>query len=365
MIAKFRAPIAAPARVPMAGRAAALAVLLASGAHAEVAASPSPQLVTFDRYPGYSSYGELARRLLSPLDAGPFMRRLLDAGGTAASQPLDLAAETFLVYLPPRKPAPGYALLVFVPPWREARLPGNWASVLDRHGVAFVTAARSGNDESAMGRREPLALLAAYNVMQRYPIDPRRVYIGGFSGGSRVALRLALGYPDVFRGALLNAGSDVIGDAIATPPIPLPPRELLSRFQESSRLVYATGARDDEHLADDRLSVRSLDQWCIYDRYQFELPRVEHEIADAAGLARALDALDADAVVDMERLGRCRAVLQAQLDANFRKVDTLLANGQRAAADRLLGQLDRRYGGLAAPRSPELSHPDSAGPGPR
>ena len=44
-----------------------------------------------------------------------------------------------------------------------------------------------------MGRREPLALLAALNILADYPIDPEQVYIGGFSGGSRIARRLASG----------------------------------------------------------------------------------------------------------------------------------------------------------------------------
>src|SRR5262249_23662500 len=160
------------------------------------------------------------------------------AHGATANQPVDLADEKFLIYLPSQKPEQGYALLVFVPPWEEAGLPRQWAPILDKYGVLFVTAARSGNKEHVL-RREPRALLAAFNVTQRCPIDPRRVYVGGFSGGARVALRLALGYPDVFRGALLNAGSDALGNADAVPPISLPPRELLYRFQESSRLVYA------------------------------------------------------------------------------------------------------------------------------
>src|SRR5437879_3459051 len=94
-------------------------------------------------------------------------------------------------------------------------------------------AARSGNDASVLARREPLALLAAHNLMQRYPVDPERVYVGGFSGGARVAMRLALGYPDLFRGAILNAGSDPIGGA----EIPLPPRDMFMRFQSSKRIV--------------------------------------------------------------------------------------------------------------------------------
>jgi len=102
----------------------------------------------------------------------------------------------------------GYALLVFVPPWPDARVPWGGPPSWNNTVVIFVSAANSGNDASILDRREPLALLAAQNVMRRYPIDPERVYVGGFSGGSRVALRIALGYPDVFHGALLNAGSD-------------------------------------------------------------------------------------------------------------------------------------------------------------
>ena len=58
----------------------------------------------------------------------------------------------------------------------------------------------------------PLALLAYENIRRSHTLDANRVYVGGMSGGSRVALRVALAYPDVFRGALLNAGSDPIGD---------------------------------------------------------------------------------------------------------------------------------------------------------
>ena len=247
--------------------------------------------VSFDLYSSYSAYGELARRLMSSAAATQFEQRLAAAGATLSGQPMSLAAEKFMVYVPAHKPEQGYGLLVFVPPWQQARLPARWDQVLDQHGVIFVSAARSGNEESTMGRREPLALLAAHNIMSRYPIDPRHVYIGGFSGGSRVALRLALGYPDLFRGAILNAGSDMIGDPVAEPPIPLPPRDLLYRFQESSHVVYVTGERDTAQVADDQLSMRSLHHWCMFSTDAIVIPRGEHEVADAATLSRAFDRL--------------------------------------------------------------------------
>ncbi len=176
--------------------------------------------VVFSDYSPLSGSAELLHRFLSPLNAMRAGKRLAHSAVALRDQPIDLTQERFTVYVPSHPPTEGYGLLVFVPPWENAMLPRGWAATLDRHGVIFVSAANSGNEANILDRREPLALLAAHNIMQRFHVDPARIYVGGFSGGSRVALRLALEFPDVFRGAFLNAGSDPIGDA-QTPLAPL------------------------------------------------------------------------------------------------------------------------------------------------
>lgn len=253
---------------------------------------------------------------MTPAAAARVRQQQVAAGTPLSGQPIDLAGERFVVYRPARKPEQGYGLLVFVPPWQQARLPAGWATALDHQGVIFVSAARSGNDASVMGRREPLALLAAHNIMSRYPVDSGRVYIGGFSGGSRVALRLALGYPDLFRGAILNAGSDVIGGRAADPPIPLPPRELLYQFQEYSHIVYVTGERDGDHVIDDLHSVRSMHHWCMFSTDAIVIPRAEHEPIGPVDLSRALDTLQDARPPDPSRLERCRADIESELSAS-------------------------------------------------
>lgn len=307
--------------------------------------------VAFSAYTPLSGNLELARRSLTPFNAASLPGRLASAGKALAEQPIDLSAERFIAYVPPAPPPGGYALLAFVPPWPEASLPRGWAAVLDRQGVIFVSAARSGNEESVLARREPLALLGAHNIMQRYPVDPERIYVGGFSGGARVAMRLALAYPDLFRGAFLNAGSDPIGSA----DIPLPPRELFERFQSSTRLVYLTGERDDAHVADDSVSLQSMRHWCVLALDGFTTPRAGHEIADALGLSRALEALRARAPPEAGRLTRCRAGLEAELTKGFERVEALKAGGRKPDAQQLLRRLDEHFGGLAAPRSLELA----------
>lgn len=309
--------------------------------------------VVFTDYSPFSQNKELVRRLLTPLSAA----RIIGTAGrselTLRAQSIDLTHEKFVMYVPSRAPPQGYSLLVFVPPWTDARVPQGWTSTLERRGIIFVSAANSGNDADILNRREPLALLAAQNVMDRYPVDSRQVYIGGFSGGSRVALRIALGYPDLFHGVLLNAGSDPIGAAEA----PIPPVELFQTFQMSTRLVYLTGQQDTVNLDKDGGSQLSMRNWCVFNVDALEIPRSGHEVADAISLNRALERLRESTPPDPSKLAKCRARVEERMMAELRQVEGLVADGKVGDARKALERVDAHYGGLAAPRSLTLLQP--------
>lgn len=296
--------------------------------------------VTFTDYSQLSTSAELARRLLTPLS----YRRVAPHLADARSQSIDLAQEKFIVYVPSGAPPQrGYGVLVFVPPWPQASLPADWPRILDRRGIIFVSAAHSGNEAATLDRRVPLALLAYENIRRHYPLDADRVYVGGLSGGSRVALRIALAYPDVFRGALLNAGSDPIG----TNDVPLPPGDLLRGFQESTRLVFLTGERDEFNQHADLLSQKSLRAWCVFGLESVTLPRRAHEIADAGGLAQALKVLHAPSVTEPGKLARCRTEVDRELASDVAAAESALDRGDRDRAIAAMRAIDARYGGLA------------------
>lgn len=316
--------------------------------NASAATGLQPEVV-FSDYSPLSATPELLRRLLSPLAGAQIQESLGRSGQKLIAQSIDLAAEHYVLYVPPLAPPRGYGLLVFVPPWQDARLPADWGPVLDRAGLIYVAAARSGNEENVLARREPLALLGAYNVMQRYPVDAERVYVGGFSGGSHIALRLALAYPDLFRGALLNAGSDPLGSGVP----PLPPADLFRRFQESTRLVYVTGERDSR-LGLDAASQQSMHHWCVFDTDAQTTLGAAHEIASSAALSRALEALLVHNAPEAAKLARCRADIGREVAAALQKVQSLIDSGKRADAQKALLDIDKRFGGLAAPRSVQL-----------
>ena len=326
-----------------------LAMMLPLGA----AGQESSEIVTglqrnviFSQYSTLSRSTEIARRALSPLanvEVARFSAQL-------RPQAVDLGQERYAVYVPAQHPPRGYAVLVFIPPWQDARLPPAWAQALDAGGMIFVTAAKSGNEENVIDRRIPLALLGAYNIMQRYPIDPERVYIGGFSGGSRVAMRTALAYPDLFHGALLNAGSDPIGGAEAL----LPPDDLFAQFQSSTRLVYVTGTEDSGNIQQDMVSRGSMTAWCVFGTRVESMLKVGHDPATLYSLRRALDTLDQRAPVDQEKLSACRSRVAQELAADLLRVADLIGRDKPHDAWRSLTKLDIRYGGLAAAESIQL-----------
>lgn len=306
--------------------------------------------VVFTQYSPLSRSEEILRRIMTPLEFERARRVVAARGQEVADEPLDLARERFTLYVPAGAPPPsGYGLLVFIAPWEQATEPRRWRPPLDRHGVIFVSAVNAGNQSKAFERRLPLALLAAENVRARYPVDPARIYVGGVSGGARVAEAAAIAFPDVFRGVLLTVGSEPIGGR----GIRVPPADLLRRFQES-RVVFAAGADDAAAVEDDERTRASLRAWCVLDVEVLVRPGLGHEPLDAHGLDLALGALERRPGVDPSALARCNEGLRRSLSAKLAEADAALARGDRSGARARVDAVDAEYGGLAAPATVEL-----------
>lgn len=323
----------------------ALAALLA------IAATPGSiakfKAIGFTQTTALARNGELIERIFSPFAAADLAMK--NDPAALDGSPIDPRNEKFGLYLPAQKPPKGYGLLVWVSPLDEAGMPPDWPDTLERRGVIFVTAARSGNDASPIARRIPLALTAAANVVRGYPIDPDRMWIAGFSGGARIAERIALAYPDVFSGAILDGSADALGTADPS----LPPRGRFDRLLERTAIVFSTGAEDGYNTKDARRVVSSFRRHCL-DRLAVEVRRAEgHVIMNGRSLAEAIDFLDRTREPPSPAALQCRDQLYAKIDAELLQAEALVQQrnrGARAALD----AIDRRYGGLAAPRSLEL-----------
>jgi predicted esterase len=316
-----------------------------------IAASPGDiakfKAVTFAETTPLARNGALIERLFSPFAAADLAAK--NDAATLGDFPIDTRQEKFGLYVPAKKPAKGYGLLVWVSPLDGAGMPLGWPPVLENPGVIFVTAARSGNDASPLGRRIPLALTAAANVTRNYPIDPDRTWIAGFSGGSRIAERMALAYPDVFSGAILDGSSDAIGSE----DVPLPRREKFERLLDRMAIVFSSGAEDASNVEDAKRVAAGLRRHC-FRRLAMEVRRGEgHEIMSGRSLARAIEFLDQPREAPSSGDRQCRADLYARIEADLARAEAMVQQKSRGSRD-ALRSIDRRYGWLATPRSLEL-----------
>lgn len=314
--------------------------------------------LVFDAYSPLAAKWAFSERVFAPTVVDRLRRFEQASGVVAVEHTVDLARERYDLYVPRRRPEAGYGVIVFVSPMPDFPLPRDWHAELDRRGLLFVTAHRSGNRQNAFERRMPLALHGLANVAARFPLDASRVYVAGFSGGSRVAQRLALGWPDVFGGVILFASSDPIGVDGFVPP----PRELMRRFQRRSRVVFATGSSDLPNRNLDRIARASLEAYCVAN-VSTVVPRIGHWVPDRRGLAKALQALERPPVTRAEDEA-CIRRLEAEADAGLAEVEALVAAGRVREAGERLGALEDRFGGMLDPRAVALAREVAAAQGP-
>lgn len=306
----------------------------------------------FDRYSPLVAADEFSRRVFSPTTHDRLQRFQAHLGQRAVEHTVNLADERFDVFLPSRQPQAGYGVLVFVSPIARWPLTRDWKKVLDRAGIIHVAALRSGNEQNVYERRIPLALHALENVRARWPVDPTRIYISGFSGGSRTAMRIAAAYADVFTGALLVGGAKVMGEEDFAPP----PQEILQALQTRMRVVYSTGRHDAPNLRLDKRSFEALQARCVAHVWRINDPNVSHELPTRKTLERALAKLESppDAAA-LEAHAHCMAGLRPRIEAELAAAEQAYAAGDKARAGELLGAADIAWGGFATARLVRLA----------
>jgi dienelactone hydrolase len=320
---------------------ALLRLSIAIGSYAAWAAAP--QQVAFDATTPLAARTEIAARLLHGLQFQRLVAHAAASGHALAGPALDPRAERWQLYVPEACRDAACGVLVWVSPWDQAAPPREWLAVLDAARVVYVAAERSGNAQDVLDRRVPLALLGLAGAQARSRIDPQRVYIGGFSGGGRVASRIAAGYADLFRGGIFVATSEGLGTSDA----PVPPRARLDQLQHG-RWWFEVGDEDPENAAITHDAFKHWQRLCALDSVLARVTGWGHRTLDARRLRQALAFLDGGAGVTPAVRADCARALDADAAAALAEVHRLLAAGDRDGARRRLLDAHRRYGGLIA-----------------
>lgn len=162
----------------------------------------------------------------------------------------DVSQEQYQILVPKgyRKTEP-HGLFIWVSAGNSVSLPKEWEAVLADKKLIAIGARNSGNDREVFDRMR-LALDANDNLRSLFNVDDRRVYVSGFSGGSRVASMLGVTYGDMFTGALCFMGVNFYEPTFDKDKKEvfqaryIPNDEVLAMAKQECRYVMVTGEKD-------------------------------------------------------------------------------------------------------------------------
>lgn len=130
------------------------------------------------------------------------------ASQSLASPPADWVpdyestAQTYEVYVPRGlKPGKPVGLIVFISPGNRGMGLDSFRKVCDEKKLIFASPHNAGND-TPIRKRVRTVLDVVDDVRRRHVVDAERTYIGGFSGGGRIACAIGFALPEYFGGVL-------------------------------------------------------------------------------------------------------------------------------------------------------------------
>jgi len=172
-------------------------------------------------------------------------------------------------------------LLVFVSPTDSGEPPRGWLELLRRKQLSWVAADGFGNEKPS-AQRVLVAMMALSLAQRSAGLDRKRIYIGGMSGGGRIASMTAPRFPQMFSGGLYIVGAN----------FGMPDDAQLLRQAAENRYVFITGDKDfnrsDMKRVFSRYRRKGLESSLLMD-----LPGYAHEYPNAEQLGHAIDFLDA------------------------------------------------------------------------
>ena len=208
--------------------------------------------------------------LLGTEGAAPFSEKI------AIDQPV-----SWEVFVPanydPAKP-PG--VLVFINSRDSGTIEAEWKTVMEHTNLIYIGANESGN-QIDVPKRVAYAVLAPRVIINSHEVDLQRIYVSGFSGGSRVASMVATEYNRIIKGAVYNSGANFWGESA------------LPRYREmiNQRYVFITGT-EDFNLEDTREVYQAYQDAGIKNSMLMVIPGMAHKRPTAADLEAAIRYLD-------------------------------------------------------------------------
>jgi poly(3-hydroxybutyrate) depolymerase len=193
----------------------------------------------------------------------------------------DSTKQRFELYVPRRydKQKPS-SLILFISPGQKGTGLAQFRALCDRKGVLFASPYQAGN-QTPGPRRIRIVMDTLDEVRRRYNVDPDRTYIGGFSGGGRIAFTIATALPEYFGGILpVCAGGQLRQESW-----------LRQRVIDRLRIAMLTGETDFNRGEIERMTQTQLSGVGATSRV-WTVARIGHGIPSGNTLTEAYDWLE-------------------------------------------------------------------------
>jgi predicted esterase len=208
----------------------------------------------------------------------------------------DLASESFEAFVPAGyNPKAPHGLFVWM---GMSRCPQAWLDVLARHKLIMVSV----NFVERRADTYAKSLDAVHNMKKRYNIDPKRVYVAGFSGGGVHATHMVQGFPDVFSGGyfLVWGGgfydmfeNEEKGWRLAAELGQGGWKGPLDQIKKDMKLVILKGERESSQVQHGRANYQALSLDGFTRVTYLEVPRLGHTFPSTSWFEKGIVALEA------------------------------------------------------------------------
>lgn len=209
----------------------------------------------------------------------------------------DVSKEAFEVIVPKAyKADQPHGVFIWISAGNGPAIPKDWESVLADKKILFVGARNSGNSRNIFDRMR-MAIDANAHLRSLYKIDGRRVYVSGFSGGSRVASMLGVSYAEMFSGTIcfmgVNFYTDVTGEDGKTYGLNyIPDDEVAGLARKFCRYALVTSEKDFNRPNTRAAFQHGFQKEGFAQVKLFEVPGIGHQPPSGEWLAKSIDYLD-------------------------------------------------------------------------
>ena len=174
-----------------------------------------------------------------------------------------------------------WPVVLFISPGNRGAGFAQWKAVFEKEGIIFASPHEAGNGTPTPQRiRIVMDVLA--ELRRDFNVDPDRTYIGGFSGGGRIASAIAFALPEYFAGVIpVCAGGDLREEP-----------SLRHRVKDRLSIAHLTGETDFNRGEVERMRHTMLTD-LKYREKTWVVPRLAHGIPEANVFAETYAWLEA------------------------------------------------------------------------